>query len=153
FSSRTDPARLRCHQPGVSRHHPLNRVQRENMDDHLLALLRQAKEEPHDDGPRLVLADYLEDRGDLARAEFIRLQCRVARPLANDDDSERNERARRSELLHDRHGGAWLGSLWRWWLSPLRWHRGLLSVRLPRRIDARNLIDVLPWIDTALFLV
>src|SRR5687767_1651799 len=34
---------------------------------------------PDDDGPRLVFADWLEERGELARAEFIRVQCRLAR--------------------------------------------------------------------------
>ncbi len=34
---------------------------------------------PDDDTPRLVYADWLEDDGDPARAEFIRLQCRLAR--------------------------------------------------------------------------
>src|SRR5262245_22546514 len=31
-----------------------------------------------DDGPRLIYADWLEDHGDPVRAEFIRVQCRLA---------------------------------------------------------------------------
>jgi uncharacterized protein (TIGR02996 family) len=36
--------------------------------------------EPDDDAPRLVFADWLEDQGDAERAEFIRVQCELARP-------------------------------------------------------------------------
>jgi uncharacterized protein (TIGR02996 family) len=35
---------------------------------------------PADDGPRLVYADWLEERGDTGRAEFIRVQCELAAP-------------------------------------------------------------------------
>ena len=41
------------------------------------ALLSAAKHSPEDDRPRLILADFLEDSGDLARAEFLCLQCRL----------------------------------------------------------------------------
>jgi uncharacterized protein (TIGR02996 family) len=34
---------------------------------------------PADDGPRLVYADWLEERGDTARAEFIRVGCEIER--------------------------------------------------------------------------
>jgi uncharacterized protein (TIGR02996 family) len=42
------------------------------------AFLRDIRERPEDDTPRLVFADWLEDNGDPRRAEFIRLQCRLA---------------------------------------------------------------------------
>jgi uncharacterized protein (TIGR02996 family) len=45
------------------------------------ALLAAILESPEDDVPRLVLADYLEERnapGDEWRAELIRVQCRIA---------------------------------------------------------------------------
>jgi uncharacterized protein (TIGR02996 family) len=41
--------------------------------------LRDICEGPGDDAPRLVFADWLEDHGEPRRAEFIRLQCRLAR--------------------------------------------------------------------------
>ncbi len=44
------------------------------------ALLQESKERPEDDTPRLVLADWLEERGETARAQLIRLQCRAGRP-------------------------------------------------------------------------
>ncbi len=34
---------------------------------------------PDDDGPRLAYADWLDERGDAARAEFIRVQIALAR--------------------------------------------------------------------------
>ncbi len=34
--------------------------------------------DPADDAVRLICADWLEEHGDLARAEFVRLQCRIA---------------------------------------------------------------------------
>lgn len=41
-------------------------------------LLRDILEHPHDDTPRLVYADWLEDAGEGARAEFIRVQIELA---------------------------------------------------------------------------
>ena len=42
---------------------------------HLLAAI---KANPADDLPRLVAADWLEENGESERAEFVRVQCRVA---------------------------------------------------------------------------
>jgi len=39
------------------------------------AFLQTILAHPNDDAPRLIYADWLEERGDAARAEFIRLQC------------------------------------------------------------------------------
>jgi uncharacterized protein (TIGR02996 family) len=44
------------------------------------ALMQAIRANPADDLPRLVYADFLEERGDEARAEFIRLQCSGADP-------------------------------------------------------------------------
>jgi len=43
------------------------------------ALLRSILESPHEDAPRLIFADWLEDHGEAARAEFIRVQVELAR--------------------------------------------------------------------------
>lgn len=43
------------------------------------ALLLSVLADPQDDAPRLILADYLGERGDERRAEFVRLQCVLAR--------------------------------------------------------------------------
>src|SRR4051812_916255 len=46
---------------------------------------------PDDDTPRLVYADWLQENGDPARAEFIRLQCEIAR-LPDDRKTQRKSR-------------------------------------------------------------
>src|SRR5436189_132727 len=53
---------------------------------------------PDDDARRLVYADWLEEHGDTARAEFIRVQCALARlsPLADEAPALRR---REAELL------------------------------------------------------
>ena len=119
----------------------------------VLAFLQDARDRPEDDTPRLVLADYLEDHGDHDRAGFIRLQCHLAAGTAPLDEVQRHEMEGHSDRLLVRHGGGWLGPLWQWSVSPMRWHRGLLSLRLPRGYDLEGLIDILPWIDTALFVL
>ncbi len=50
------------------------------MHDHA-AFLATIFDRPDDDGPRLVYADWLEERGECGRAEFIRAQCKLATPL------------------------------------------------------------------------
>lgn len=42
------------------------------------AFMREIIASPDDDAPRLVFADWLDDHGDPVRAEFIRVQCRLA---------------------------------------------------------------------------
>jgi uncharacterized protein (TIGR02996 family) len=52
------------------------------------ALLAAIWEHPHEDTPRLVYADWLQETGDaanVARAEFIRVQCRLAQLDAWDE--------------------------------------------------------------------
>ncbi len=56
-------------------------------------LLAAIEADPAGDLPRLVYADYLEERGEANRAEFIRLQCRLA-PL------ERGPRAVANAHVH-----------------------------------------------------
>ncbi len=43
------------------------------------AFMRAIIERPDDDVPRMVFADYLDERGEAERAEFIRVQCELAR--------------------------------------------------------------------------
>src|SRR5262249_36924724 len=59
----------------------------------------------------------------------------------------------RQQALLDRHGGAWLGSLWHRQPWRTAWHRGLLSAHLSWRLRAEDVQDALPWIDTALFVI
>ncbi len=67
------------------------------------AFLHAIREAPDDDAPRLVYADWLEDNGDSARAEFLRAQCSLA--ALDEDDPQRRELQRREyELLADHRG-------------------------------------------------
>jgi uncharacterized protein (TIGR02996 family) len=74
------------------------------------AFLADIAEHPDEDAPRLVYADWLEDRGERARAEFVRLQCQLAR-LDRDDAQAASPRARAAELLR---------ANWEEWVGPLR---------------------------------
>jgi uncharacterized protein (TIGR02996 family) len=116
------------------------------LDSHprVLALLEEARLAPHDDSPRLVLADWLEDHGDADRAELLRLQCRHSRQTAAQE---------RCRALLDKHGGAWLGPLWRWPARRLGWHRGLLTLRPAALGDHAGIDEVLPWVDALLLSV
>jgi uncharacterized protein (TIGR02996 family) len=90
----------------------------------VLAFLQAIKEEPADDTPRLILADWLEERGD-PRGELLRLQVQLARVIpgsrAGQAYREREQKLRRLHQLE------WLGKL-----ATLNWtcHRGLLQLTL-----------------------
>src|SRR4051812_33743754 len=72
------------------------------------AFVRAVCDAPDDDLPRLIFADWLDERGD-PRGEFIRLQ--VGRPrLPADDPRRRDWKAREDELLRA-HEEEWLGPL------------------------------------------
>jgi uncharacterized protein (TIGR02996 family) len=75
------------------------------------AFLQAICAEPEDDGPRLVYADWLDERGDV-RGEFIRVQIELARGPA--DEAKRAELAARERALLAAHREAWLGPLRRW---------------------------------------
>ena len=62
------------------------------------ALLHAIIATPDDDTPRLAYAGWLEHHGDLERAEFIRLQCAIAK-LATDDPRQSALHRREHELL------------------------------------------------------
>jgi uncharacterized protein (TIGR02996 family) len=72
------------------------------------AFLRAVLAEPDDDAPRLIYADWLEERND-PRGEFIRIQCELARIPA--DDPRRKPLRAREQELEGRHRRAWLGRL------------------------------------------
>jgi uncharacterized protein (TIGR02996 family) len=62
-----------------------------------------------DDSPRLMYADWLDEQGDAARAEFIRVQVQRARLPARDGAQVRL-RLREQQLLKQ-HGEGWLAEL------------------------------------------
>lgn len=81
------------------------------------AFLEAIRQSPDDDAPRLIFADWLEEEGARDRAEFIRVQCRLAAIDPDSDaDHEADEwfvlKAREAQLLR-RHGGEWSGDIGR----------------------------------------
>jgi uncharacterized protein (TIGR02996 family) len=70
--------------------------------EHFLDMIR---EHPDDDGPRLVFADWLEEHGDTARAEFIRVQCEAAGLPRH--HPRRELLRQRAAVLREAHGRAW----------------------------------------------
>jgi uncharacterized protein (TIGR02996 family) len=84
------------------------------------AFLRAICECPDEDGPRLVYADWLDERGEADRAEFIRLQIGLAAGTVPEDRRAAAE-ARARELL-GRNQAAWWGELPRrpgvTWVAP-----------------------------------
>lgn len=94
------------------------------------AFLAEIVENPDDDVPRLVFADWLDDHGESDRAEFIRTQCRLAR-LGEGDPERADLERRESELL---------GAFGLDWAEPLR---GLVSEFAFRRgfVEAVEVTD------------
>jgi uncharacterized protein (TIGR02996 family) len=99
------------------------------------SFLQAILEEPEEDGVRLVYADWLEERGDTDRAEFIRVQCELARIGAA--DPRRRELAFRERVLLKKHERAWLGPL-RGALKRWQFRRGFLG---EAHLDARKFLD------------
>jgi uncharacterized protein (TIGR02996 family) len=73
------------------------------------ALLQDILEHPDDDLPRLVYADWLEEHGDAARAEFIRVQLVLAG--MDDGDPDGDDLRRRERALLDEHQEEWTDEL------------------------------------------
>src|SRR5438270_762906 len=78
-------------------------------EDEGRAFLEAIREAPDDDVPRLVYADWLDDHGDAARAEFVRVQCQLARLPSEDERRAELEKRERESLAANRD--AWLGPL------------------------------------------
>jgi uncharacterized protein (TIGR02996 family) len=92
------------------------------MNDHD-AFLQAIIAEPDEDAPRLVYSDWLEERGD-PRAEFIRIQCALARPERN--SLHRSELREREQKLLAEYGQEWLKPL-RGFGKLLRFRRGFVE--------------------------
>src|SRR5262245_25005118 len=76
------------------------------------AFLEDIRTHPEDDTPRLVYADWLDERGDADRAELIRVQCELAWPGV--DQRRRAELERRQQGLLAAGEGGWAGPLEAW---------------------------------------
>lgn len=84
------------------------------------AFLQAIIDNPDDDAPRLVYADYLMGHGQPERAEFIQVQCQLA-PLSQSDPLRRQLNARAQQLLRE-NGQQWSASPWTY-----RFHRGFIE--------------------------
>jgi uncharacterized protein (TIGR02996 family) len=74
-------------------------------------MLRAIRESPAEDGPRLIYANWLAENGELDRAEFIRVQCHIAKLNPEAQEAlQKDLRAREQELLT---------ANWRAWVRPL----------------------------------
>lgn len=71
------------------------------------AILRLIDSTPDDDAPRLVYADWLDEHDDAERAEFIRLECELARQTTW--TQERRNQEERIGALWQKHARKWLG--------------------------------------------
>ena len=93
--------------------------------------LRMIAAKPYDDEPRLIYADWLEERGE-SQGEFIRIQCELARLPDGSPLREALEASER-ELLKV-HAEEWLGPF-RGLATRWIFHRGLLQqVSVPPRV-------------------
>jgi len=109
--------------------------------------------EPDNDGPRLVFCDQLEEWGEAARAEFIRLQIELARlPMpagSPNHDVNRDPKCGcpwcqkalplryRSQDILDRHAHEWLSG----WIGDriMAWSKyGTCVLRSPRRLHGEH---------------
>lgn len=111
------------------------------------ALFRAVCDNPADDTPRLVYADWLEENGRGERAEFIRLQCEAShRSPAHPTDEGRRTRASR---LLAQFGHQWYDELPA--LSGVEWGalfvRGFVDAVLVRY--AKDMPDTLVRVFTA----
>jgi uncharacterized protein (TIGR02996 family) len=97
-------------------------------------LLQAILDDPDDDGIRLVYSDWLEEHGEHERAEFLRVQCGLAR--LEEDDPGRRRLLQREAVLLERHRHQWL--------APLR------AVFTPRPSLFARLRHLLSPLDTAL---
>lgn len=125
-----------------------------------LALLAAICEHPDDDTPRLVFADYLEEIGEDARGEFIRLQVglgrlggpkapltlRMARLYATGQAKAVPTVDRVATLLSE-HGTAWCLDLgtdpaaaWEW-----GWHRGFVEHWVGSAADWLRIERLVAW--------
>ena len=90
------------------------------------AFLRVILENPEEDTPRLIFADWLQEQGDETRAEFIRLQCELARGVENEELNRELEARSQAFLLA--HQVEWQNELPGW--DGVKWEtfeRGFVS--------------------------
>lgn len=122
-----------------------------SLHPYVRAALDEIKAQPHDDTPRLMLADWLEENGDEAdhdRAQVLRLGCQAAALPAWDPLCRIHDAAARA--LVRKHRQAWLGDVP---LGTVTLDRGLFRVHLHEQDGgrARQVLaapSILPWLGS-----
>jgi uncharacterized protein (TIGR02996 family) len=102
-------------------------------------------ESPDDDALRLVFADWLEEHGEGQRAEFIRLQCEIARMTGTEE--QLTSLANREKELWQTHGPSWCEELPKWVRYKVSFRRGfptILSCTPRQWLGARGLLARAP---------
>jgi uncharacterized protein (TIGR02996 family) len=87
------------------------------------ALVAAIRADPGADLPRLTFADWRDDRGDPDRAEFVRVQCELAK--IDEWDARRPALEDREHELLDAYEAAWLGDPGG--LDEWEWRRGFVD--------------------------
>jgi uncharacterized protein (TIGR02996 family) len=98
-------------------------------------------ENPDEDAPRLVYADWLEEQGD-PRSEFIRVQCELA--SLEDDDSRSGELHDRETALLNLHGEKWRAEIPDWARAKCEFRRGFVEEVTLWRSDVFSELNLLP---------
>jgi uncharacterized protein (TIGR02996 family) len=107
------------------------------------AFLQAILSDPDDDAPRLIYADWLDEHGQSERAEFIRVQCELARLL--EGDARRKELRTRARCLLAEHGETWCEPL-RGLASRCTFRRGFVEhVTVPARVLIGGLDGLRRW--------
>jgi uncharacterized protein (TIGR02996 family) len=101
-------------------------------------LLAAVIAQPNEDAPRLIYADWLEEHGQPARAEFIRVQIACAQLPA--DHPQVGELEHRSQLLLERHQDEWAEPV-RAWATGFKFQRGFIGKII---IEAKRFLDLTP---------
>jgi uncharacterized protein (TIGR02996 family) len=92
------------------------------------ALMRAVIDQPADDAPRLVLADWFEDNGEPARAEFIHVQIEIAR-LGQSDRARLEQLAAREKELYAARTPDWYEDVPKWARQQVTQRYGSLESR------------------------
>jgi len=98
-----------------------------NPSEEWVAFLNAIRDEPDDDAARLVFSDWLQEHDEAERAEFIRLQCQLAKGVP--DPEERHLLQARMLKLRSKHGEEWLGRL-RTRIQSYHFDRGMIGVTI-----------------------
>jgi uncharacterized protein (TIGR02996 family) len=109
------------------------------------ALLRSIAEHGDANVGRLVLADWLEEQGETARAEFVRVQCELASPKL---PQKRHDALRvRERALLDAHRQEWVQAFGLP-MEDVRFERGLIAGMRLSRWEQGKLLEAAPWLAT-----